>query len=352
MYADLGHFGRKPILIGWYAVGPCRASSSCISDRVRCCSASRPPSQNPFFRMARTGRSYPLVGLGHDGHGHRIAGLDLGCVLAHRVSPSKLGYSATGPDPAHVAIPDRPDLHLVDQLGPHAGLHRARPRIPPLGEPGGRLRCRGHDDHGADDASCSRRVPGTPFGWNTWFIVPLCVDLLRHRPRILRRDVVQDPRRRLVPAGRGRRRVQHPDDVAYRASSHPRTAAARRGAAASFIDSLLAAPARAITPGSGCLPVRDRRCHPAGTAREPAPHGRAPRPDPGDVRSSGETTRVLPAQACRRSSTSVRLPRDRPCTTGSWRIPTCPARWPTGCTRLGTDLTKRQLLRRTRIRCE
>ena len=43
LYADLGHFGRKPIQAAWFGlVLPALVIN--ISGRARCCSATRPPS--------------------------------------------------------------------------------------------------------------------------------------------------------------------------------------------------------------------------------------------------------------------------------------------------------------------
>ena len=60
LYADLGHFGRKPILIGWYAVV---LPSLVLVYFGQGALLLRDPSaiQNPFYRMAPHWALYPLV---------------------------------------------------------------------------------------------------------------------------------------------------------------------------------------------------------------------------------------------------------------------------------------------------
>jgi KUP system potassium uptake protein len=60
LYADLGHFGRKPILIGWYAVV---LPSLLLVYFGQGALLLRDPSaiQNPFYRMAPHWALYPLV---------------------------------------------------------------------------------------------------------------------------------------------------------------------------------------------------------------------------------------------------------------------------------------------------
>ena len=52
LYADMGHFGQRPIRIAWFAVVVARAARSTTSARARCC--SRDPArrrENPFYAL-------------------------------------------------------------------------------------------------------------------------------------------------------------------------------------------------------------------------------------------------------------------------------------------------------------
>ena len=62
LYADMGHFGRKPILLGWYAVV---LPSLVLVYFGQGALLLRDPTavENPFFRMAPHWALYPLVGL-------------------------------------------------------------------------------------------------------------------------------------------------------------------------------------------------------------------------------------------------------------------------------------------------
>ena len=51
LYADMGHFGRRPIALGWFA-WCCPPWCSTTSARARCCCATPRRSSNPFYLLA------------------------------------------------------------------------------------------------------------------------------------------------------------------------------------------------------------------------------------------------------------------------------------------------------------
>jgi KUP system potassium uptake protein len=59
LYADMGHFGKRPIRLGWYIV-VFLPSSSITSARVRCCSTTRVQATTPFSGCRPVGPCSPL----------------------------------------------------------------------------------------------------------------------------------------------------------------------------------------------------------------------------------------------------------------------------------------------------
>ena len=63
LYADLGHFGEKPIQIDWFAWSCCPVCCSTTSGRARCCSRDAGAAENPFYRLAPDWALCPLLAL-------------------------------------------------------------------------------------------------------------------------------------------------------------------------------------------------------------------------------------------------------------------------------------------------
>ena len=85
LYADMGHFGRKPIAVGWYAHGAAGAGAELLRPgRVPAERTPRRSRSRSSSCMAPEVLKLPLVDPGHDGHDHRVAGAHLRRVLAHR----------------------------------------------------------------------------------------------------------------------------------------------------------------------------------------------------------------------------------------------------------------------------
>ena len=150
LYADMGHFGRRPIQFAWFAlVLPALALNYLGQGAL----AARPPREAgepvlpalPGLGAAADGRP------GHDGDRHRQPGRDHGRVLAHPAGdPARLAAAVR--DPAHLRDREGPDLHPAHQLAPAAGGRVPGDRVPVVERAGGGLRHRGHRHDGGHGA--------------------------------------------------------------------------------------------------------------------------------------------------------------------------------------------------------
>ena len=108
MYADMGHFGRGPIRLAWFAVvlpglvlNYFGQGALLLTDPAAL--------ENPFYLLAPDWAHYPLVGARDRGHGDRLAGDHLGRVLADPAGdPARL--PAAHAHPPHRQPRARPDL--------------------------------------------------------------------------------------------------------------------------------------------------------------------------------------------------------------------------------------------------
>ena len=87
LYADMGHFGKRPIRIAWFAlVLPALllnyfGQGALLLDNPAA-------AEQPFFLLAPAWALLPLVVARDRGGDHRVAGADLGRVLAHAAGDS------------------------------------------------------------------------------------------------------------------------------------------------------------------------------------------------------------------------------------------------------------------------
>ena len=82
LYADMGHFGRRPIQVSWYTL----VLPALLLNYFGQAALLRPRPEAvglPFFRLAPEWAVRRWRRAGDDGHGHRLAGADLGRLLAH-----------------------------------------------------------------------------------------------------------------------------------------------------------------------------------------------------------------------------------------------------------------------------
>ena len=106
LYADMGHFGKRPIRLMWFAVV---LPGLLLNYFGQGALLLRDPDagHNPFYHLAPEWAVVPAGGPGRDGHDHRLAGRDLRRLLADPSGRPPRLQSATGSD-AHV-VPRRSD---------------------------------------------------------------------------------------------------------------------------------------------------------------------------------------------------------------------------------------------------
>jgi KUP system potassium uptake protein len=82
LYADLGHFGKRPIRLAWFAVVMPALVLNYFGQGAML--LQHPENvRNPFYEMAPTGRC-SRSSAGHAGHGDRLAGAHHGGLLGHQ----------------------------------------------------------------------------------------------------------------------------------------------------------------------------------------------------------------------------------------------------------------------------
>ena len=83
LYADMGHFGRRPISVAWYCAGAAGLVLNYFGQAALLLPRSGGDREPVLHAWRPTGRS-PAGDPGDDGDGDRLAGADLRRVLAHR----------------------------------------------------------------------------------------------------------------------------------------------------------------------------------------------------------------------------------------------------------------------------
>ena len=221
LYADMGHFGRKPIRISWiYFVLPALLLNY-LGQGAMILSADTATAlakvKDPFFYMASEQLRLPLVLLAtaaaiiasqaviSGAFSVTQQAIQLGFIPRLRIAHTS--ESAAG----QIYIP-------VDQLGADGHGDPARAHLPQLLEPRGRLWHRG--DRG--DADRQRADLGRAAADVELEPVRRCraARALLHRRLLLSvGEPAQDPRRRLVPAARRRDRLHASSPPGRRAAS-------------------------------------------------------------------------------------------------------------------------------------
>ena len=190
--------------LGWFAL-VLPACCSTTSGRARCCSATPTRDREPLLPLAPRLGALPAGRAGDDGDGDRVAGADLGRVLAHaaggaaRLLPAPPHRHTSATQIGQIYIPAINWLLMVACIGLVLGFRHSANLAAAYGI-----------------AVTTTMVITTMlfyvvarerWGWTGGWVVPALRGVPRRRPRVLRRDAVQDPPRRLVPARRRRRRL-------------------------------------------------------------------------------------------------------------------------------------------------
>ena len=199
LYADMGHFGRRPIVWSWYCwVFPALVLN--YFGQAALLRSDPEAIENPFYRLGSVVGGHAAGDPGDDGHGDRLPGVDLRGLLDDGAGDPARLHPAPRRAP-HVGRARRADLRAARQLAADARLCRSGGRLPFVERARLGLRDRGHGDDGDHHAAVLQGRPIT---------VRLVVDeggdrpaaAARRRPGVPRRQRSEDPPRRLVPVAR------------------------------------------------------------------------------------------------------------------------------------------------------
>ena len=128
LYADMGHFGKQPIRLAWFAlVLPALVLNYLGQGALLLLD---PGVEHPFFLLAPSWALLPLVVLCDGGGDHRVAGAHLRVVLDHAAGDSARARAAAR-SRAHLGARDGADLRAAGELGADVrdGAHRHRLRL-------------------------------------------------------------------------------------------------------------------------------------------------------------------------------------------------------------------------------
>ena len=202
LYADMGHFGRKPIGVSWLFFVLPALMLNYLGQGAMLLGQDMPTAMqtihNPFFLLAPEPMRLPLVILA-----------TMATVIASQAVISgafsvtqqaiQLGFIPRLPHHPHLGRFDRPDLHPGDELGPDGDGHPARHLVPLVEQP-----CRGLW-HRRDRRDGDRHLPARGRAVPPVGLEQMAGDAAhrRLRPRrsgLFRREPDQSARWRLVPA--------------------------------------------------------------------------------------------------------------------------------------------------------
>ena len=232
LYADMGHFGRKPIMYGWYGMVLPSLVLNYWGQGAFLMAHPEVVDKRSSSCMAPGGAEAAAGAAGHDGDRHRVAGADLRGVLAH--GPGRAArLPAAHRDPAHLAPAVGPDLRAAGELGADGRVRRPGARVPLERTPRRRLRHRGHDDDGDHHVDLLQGA-GRPVEVGAVEGVRRVHPAVHHRARLPRREHREDPQGRVVRPRGGDRADGADADLAQgsgarRRSHPPRRAPDRRG---------------------------------------------------------------------------------------------------------------------------
>ena len=133
LYADMGHFGARPIRFAWYAVAFPALLLNYFGQGAFLLSAGGGVA-NPFYQLAPSWALYPLVALSTVATIIASQALISGRLLAVAAG-SVARLRAAADDRAHLGHGGRADLHAGDQLGVDGHVRLSRPRFQELEQP-------------------------------------------------------------------------------------------------------------------------------------------------------------------------------------------------------------------------
>ena len=157
LYADMGHFGAKPVRLAWYGL-VCPALLINYFGQGALVLRSAEAIQNPFYLLSPDWFMLPLGRAGDCRHGDRFAGHYFRRLFDDAASHAH-GLPAAPVHPAHLGFAARADLHPGRELDDAGRRDHSRTRIWLLWCAGCGLRhrrLRHHDHHHVAAPSSSR----------------------------------------------------------------------------------------------------------------------------------------------------------------------------------------------------
>ena len=153
LYADMGHFGRRPIRWAWLYFALPRSGAELFWPGRAVVLSDPSALSTPFYALVPHWAHYPMVVAGDHGHHHRVAGGDLRRLLHHPPGRAARPVAAHGNQP-HLGNGDGTDLCAARErdAGGRRGADRAD--LQDLGRSGRRLRHRGHRRDGDLHGPC------------------------------------------------------------------------------------------------------------------------------------------------------------------------------------------------------
>ncbi len=212
MYADLGHFGARPIRVSWFAIVFPALIANYLGQGAYLLGGDAGGQRRPVLQHGAGGGDLSADPARHRRHRHRLAGADLRRLLAV-LAGDRHRPDAAHRRPTHRSRPFRPDLHPVRQLGAVSRLRRAGRRFRLVFGACGGLRPRGRRRHAGHLAGDVRRRPQL-LAMERGARGPGVGAVHRDQRRFPRRQFAQVPRRRLRAADRRRRGLSRHGDMA------------------------------------------------------------------------------------------------------------------------------------------
>ena len=204
LYADMGHFGRRPIALAWYGARAARARPQRTSAKARFCSAAARPSPRAFYAIVPQPLLMPMIVLSAAATVIASQALISGAYSLTQQAV-QLGYRprVTVVHTSRRAL--RADLRSRGQLGADGRVRRARRDVRIVGQARRGVRARGHRHDERHDA---RVLPGASRRRGGGRSARPCRSACSsgRRPDVPRREPPQVRRRRLGAVRHGARR--------------------------------------------------------------------------------------------------------------------------------------------------
>ncbi len=296
LYADMGHFGRRPIQIAWFTLVLPALLLNYFGQGALLLQHPE-AADEPVLPAGRRAAwaLYPLVVLATVATVIASQAVISGAFSLTRQAV-QLGYMPAHRDRPHLGGGDRADLHPVGELGADVRHHRPGARLPELDQPGRGLRRRGHDDHGRSPRSWPRSWRAGSGAGARALVLPVAALFLLVDSRFFGANLIKIAARRLVPAG-GRHRHLHAACRPGRRAARSSPSGCGEGAAAALEHFIAVGAADLAVAGAGHGGLHVAR--PGRHAHGPAPQPQAQQGAAREGRPADGDHRGVPAGAAR-----------------------------------------------------